>query len=571
MQEIGDNKRESLCTPVDGNRATNDVGWEFDRKHIFILSAAGKPIYSRYGDEQDLVTTFGLLQAVISIAIDSGDEIRCIMAGERRIVYFIKKAIYFICISSTNEPELMLIKQLQFMYSQILLVLTSKVQHVFRNNPSADLRQLLGSDTTRLMHAACVSELVPTCIAFESVSSFVCPKDIRDDIGHILKTCVEGSGAAVGIVLFKDRMVNMYSNASMSLQLTTSDIVLLSHFVANSSSFRSNEQHWVPICMPDFNANGYLQAYISNIGVSGQDLTRREDFTLILVAASADSDTFKDLHRGRRGFEQQLIVPSIAGRLLQAALNQARVIEKFKGPANALHYMYKFRPKATAKSRANLLPAQIVESEMSFPLSESSATRDSIMTHYQRLAICVRCGSSTPECTLFLPVIDSSSTTAQSSRRGILGSSSPSAETDTRGSTCDMFASNSVPKWNTPTKRSGGGDIIRIGSGAQLSHFDSSLPGEDAKATDSGDATAAAVSSTAALSVLSGPPSSDHALAYTVLSSGYVVVALATYNAELYITFPCPMSPLDACTITDSLLRTELDAAAASLFQIAQI
>ena len=39
-------------------------GWERDvRKHIFILSSSGKPIYSRYGDEQDIVTTFGLLQA----------------------------------------------------------------------------------------------------------------------------------------------------------------------------------------------------------------------------------------------------------------------------------------------------------------------------------------------------------------------------------------------------------------------------------------------------------------------------------------------------------------------------
>ena len=44
------------------------LGWEREvKKHIFILSSSGKPIFSRYGDEQEMVTTFGLLQAVVSI------------------------------------------------------------------------------------------------------------------------------------------------------------------------------------------------------------------------------------------------------------------------------------------------------------------------------------------------------------------------------------------------------------------------------------------------------------------------------------------------------------------------
>jgi hypothetical protein len=43
-------------------------GWEKNvRKHIFVLSSSGKPIFSKYGDEQEMVTTFGLLQAVVSI------------------------------------------------------------------------------------------------------------------------------------------------------------------------------------------------------------------------------------------------------------------------------------------------------------------------------------------------------------------------------------------------------------------------------------------------------------------------------------------------------------------------
>ena len=60
-------------------------GWEQDEKHVFILSSSGKPIFSRYGDEQELSTTFGLLQAVVSIVQAQGDSIKCIQAGKRRL------------------------------------------------------------------------------------------------------------------------------------------------------------------------------------------------------------------------------------------------------------------------------------------------------------------------------------------------------------------------------------------------------------------------------------------------------------------------------------------------------
>lgn len=37
------------------------------------------------------------------------------------------------------------------------------------------------------------------------------------------------------------------------------DVLLLTHFVANSKSLRANDHNWVPLCMPDFNSKGFLQ------------------------------------------------------------------------------------------------------------------------------------------------------------------------------------------------------------------------------------------------------------------------------------------------------------------------
>lgn len=184
-------------------------GWELERKHIFILSSSGKPIFSRYGDEQELVTTFGLLQAVISITTTTSsytsssnnnknnniDQIKMIRAGNRKIIYYLKKSIYFILITSTNESEIILIKHLKFLNKIILLVLTSKVYDIYKKNSSADIRDLLGIDTLRLISSSCYEILTPTNIVYNSINSIICNKDLRDDIISHLSTSVNASNA----------------------------------------------------------------------------------------------------------------------------------------------------------------------------------------------------------------------------------------------------------------------------------------------------------------------------------------------------------------------------------------
>lgn len=173
-----------------------DRSWELQRKHIFILSSSGKPIFTRHGDEQELVTIFGLLQAVVSIANDSGDNIHCIRSNKRKIIYFIRKSLYFVSISSTGESEAILKQQLEFMYFIILLILTSKVHSVLEGNSSKDIRDLLGPETTSLLQASCSTDICSPHIAFQCVQPFVIPSDLRTKLNDSLKNCVETSGSA---------------------------------------------------------------------------------------------------------------------------------------------------------------------------------------------------------------------------------------------------------------------------------------------------------------------------------------------------------------------------------------
>lgn len=40
---------------------------------------------------------------------------------------------------------------------------------------------------------------------------------------------------------------------------TFADILLLAHFIESSPSLLTHDQNWIPICLPAFNAGGYLQ------------------------------------------------------------------------------------------------------------------------------------------------------------------------------------------------------------------------------------------------------------------------------------------------------------------------
>jgi hypothetical protein len=384
-----------------------EEGWELLPKHIFILSSSGKPIFSRYGDEQELVSTFGLLQAVVSIVEGQGDSIKCIQAGKRRIVCFLRKALYFIAISSTGETEAALMRQLEFMYNQVLLVLTDRVQDILDHNSSKDLRDLLGSDTTRLLRASCVEEITPYCIAFNAVQGFALEEETRGKLRIYLDECVTSSGAAMGMMIHEDAILTYCLNGETPLNLEVDDVLQICHFVGNSNSLRTHDQNWVPLCLPKFNSKAMLQAYVCNIHlVDTEDSVGSFDVSLILI--SPDPSLFKELHEGREELQKKLLSPQagLSERLVRSRDTQRGSLSKFLAMTQCLHFFYKIQSSSGDDGDGlvslNERPAQCYSSKMEFPL-DSREVQSLIWSNYQRLALCLRVGSSTAEASLVNP------------------------------------------------------------------------------------------------------------------------------------------------------------------------
>ena len=69
--------RSSLSIGDQNERSPNiNVEWTWRTKHFFILSSAGKPIYASHGDEPNLASFTGLVQALFSMYIDQDDSLR---------------------------------------------------------------------------------------------------------------------------------------------------------------------------------------------------------------------------------------------------------------------------------------------------------------------------------------------------------------------------------------------------------------------------------------------------------------------------------------------------------------
>lgn len=93
----------------------HDSVWRGQKKHIFILSEAGKPIFSLHGKEDKLATLFGVIQALVSFVQLSQDAITSIHAGGIKIAFMHRGSLILVAASRSN----MSVQQLQLQLGQV--------------------------------------------------------------------------------------------------------------------------------------------------------------------------------------------------------------------------------------------------------------------------------------------------------------------------------------------------------------------------------------------------------------------------------------------------------------------
>ncbi|EDQ87083.1 uncharacterized protein MONBRDRAFT_33500 [Monosiga brevicollis MX1] len=241
--------------------AGHDVSWKDHDKHVFILSNAGKPIYTRHGHEEQHVTLMGVMSALVSFVENDRDELRWFRAGQQIFVFLQRGPLYLVMISRTGESHTHLAVQLTYVYNQILSSLTlTQLQRLFENKASFDLRDVLGG--TEKFTDSLIDRMTDDPSFFLSaIKCLRMPQAHRDKIGGIINAqrCKE---LLFAVLVADNQLVTLVRNKRHSLP--PQDLLLLMNMVAASGTFKEAE-NWMPICLPKFHSGGFLHAHVSYI------------------------------------------------------------------------------------------------------------------------------------------------------------------------------------------------------------------------------------------------------------------------------------------------------------------
>ncbi|KAI9494511.1 vacuolar fusion protein MON1 [Zychaea mexicana] len=260
--------------------------WVQHKKHFFILSSAGKPVWTRYGDESRISSLMGVIQAIISFFQDGDDTIKSINAGNHKFVFVHKEPLYFVAVSRTGESDVQLRDQLLYLHNQIISVLTSaQLTKIFEQRVNFDLRRLLGGTEVFLDS---LSTLFNKDHSFmlSALQVLRLNRNVREQAGSIISNG-HVKDLLYAMIVAKGRLVTLLRPRRHSLH--PSDLHLLFNMLTGSTTFHAAES-WTPLCLPKFNSKGFLHAYICYIA---------KDVSIVMI--STDKDRFFELSEQQHG------------------------------------------------------------------------------------------------------------------------------------------------------------------------------------------------------------------------------------------------------------------------------
>ncbi|KAK9732386.1 Third Longin domain of FUZ, MON1 and HPS1 [Popillia japonica] len=206
---------EDACSNMNLNAAQDDdymrnKEWLSKKKHIFVLSSAGKPIYSRYGNEDKLATLYGVMQALVSFVQDQNDSIQSIHAGDTLFVFLFKNHLILVAVSKSGESISQLISQLNYVFNQITSVLTlTRLNKIYEQRRNYDLRRLLSGVERLIDHLLDFSEREPAFI-LGGVQCLTLPLSVRDTISSaIVQACNKIKNLVFAILLANNKLITL--------------------------------------------------------------------------------------------------------------------------------------------------------------------------------------------------------------------------------------------------------------------------------------------------------------------------------------------------------------------------
>ena len=254
---------EKEASEAERDSIVQSESWKRQRKHVFVLSEAGKPIFSIHGEEDDLASIMAVMQAMVSYVIDMGDVLKSFNAGpDRQIVFLNKGPLILVAVSRGTESVSQLIVQLTYVYNQILSLLTlTQLTKIFEQKKGFDLRRMLAG-SERLIYSLTRAMDSDPAYMLSSVRVLPLNPATRDSIAKtIIAECSKVKNVVFGILLAENQLVTLVRMKKYYIH--PADLHLIFNIVNSSESFKDSEA-WMPICLPKFDSRSVSQFNLKN-------------------------------------------------------------------------------------------------------------------------------------------------------------------------------------------------------------------------------------------------------------------------------------------------------------------
>ncbi|AEY94829.1 FAAR175Cp [Eremothecium gossypii FDAG1] len=295
-------------------RAAGGRGALPQEKQFFVLTAAGKPIYSMHGPEELVMGLMGIAHTLLNYFELDGprERLRTITTYDahgvlQRFAFLRKKHVVLLAMTTRNEAEAELQQQLDLLYSYLVSSLSLRQMSRLFERANFDLRSFLTESDFHNLDQLCRAMCDGTHLGWTlgALECITLKHSVRQRINSIMLRATRG--LAVGTLLYgmivapDHRLVSVLRPKGHTLH--TTDLQLLFSMVENQLQLlHSSQEVWVPLCFPKFNGNGFLYCYIKFLPTDTESASNETTLegnmhikpTLILI--SPQKSSFYDLH-----------------------------------------------------------------------------------------------------------------------------------------------------------------------------------------------------------------------------------------------------------------------------------
>jgi hypothetical protein len=300
--------------------------WRAKLKHFLILSSAGKPIYSRHGNDELITNYIGVVQTIISFYESTNDALKSFTAGDVRFVVVSKGPLNLVAITRLSESDAQLRAQLDALYMQILSTLTlPSMERMFAARANYDLRRPLQGTETLL---SALSDGFTRGSPSTLLGALECLKLRKSHRKAINNTLLQtrSENLLYGLIVASGKLVSVVRPKKHSLH--PGDLHLMFNMLFEGGGVKAGGgENWIPVCLPGFNNTGYLYMYVSFLDLAHPTSQMEErprssggdSDEVAIVLISANKEGFYEL----RGMRNDLVDVRITPILLFLSLFRA--------------------------------------------------------------------------------------------------------------------------------------------------------------------------------------------------------------------------------------------------------